>query len=92
MIDLKTTQEQADQLVQRLPKKILEKMAWLEEEVRRDPKTDVITGIGAKIIHERSQWNAMNDVTFELSHNMDRAFLSSQEAYRNLDRIMVRTN
>lgn len=91
MIDLQTLASQAEQIAKKMPVRLLEKLDWLKVEEIHDKKTDKIIGRTAKLAYPISQWNAFNTVTNELSHNKDRAMSSTDYAYAQLDKILVRS-
>lgn len=89
MLDLQTLDKQAEHLAKKLPARLLEKLDWITVEDVRNQK-DKVVGRTGKLAKPISQWDAFNSITYELSHNKDRAMSGTNWAYQNLDKILVR--
>ena len=90
MNEMVISKEQAELIGKRMPVTLAKKLEWLELKEVRDKKTDSLLGHIGKLLNPVKQYEAFNDITYELSHNTDRAFLSSQHTYGQLDKILVR--
>ncbi len=90
MNEMVISNKQAQLIGQKMPVNLVKKLGWVEAEEVRDKKTDKLLGHIGKLLNPVQQYEAFNDITYELSHNTDRAFLSSQYSYGQLDRILVR--
>jgi chaperonin cofactor prefoldin len=91
MNEMVISKKQAELIGQRMPHKLSDKLEWLKVEEVRDKKTDKLLGHIGKLLEPVKQYAALNDITYELSHNTDRAFLSSQTTYAQVDKILVRS-
>jgi hypothetical protein len=91
MTEMVISDKQAKLIAQRMPTKLTDKLDWLEVSEVRDNKTDKLIGHTGKLLDVIGQYKGFNDITYELSHNTDRAFLSSQYSYGQLDKILVRS-
>jgi hypothetical protein len=93
MTDLLVTQQQAELIAERMPKRLVDSLEWLD--VKKE-KVDVKTAEGTKtkmeteirITGKPTQWKAFNDITENLTH-VERAFHSKSYAYKQLDAILV---
>jgi len=96
MTELFMNIQQAEQIAKTMPKRLVDKLEWLEVKTS-DIEEKTATGVKVKKQHEVklkekvSQWRAFNDITEDLTHTQ-RAFESRTNAYRNLDKIMVVAN
>ncbi len=91
MNEMVISKKQAELIGKKMPVRIAKKLEWLELQEVREPKTDQFLGHIGKLLDPVKQYEALNDITYELSHNTDRAFLSSQNTYGQLDKILVRS-
>ena len=90
MSELQVSAEQAELLAKRLPVKLTDTLSWLNVSDNRDKKTDKLIGKAGTLSRDVDQWEAFNDLTHELSNNTDRAFLSTNESYAQVDKILIR--
>lgn len=93
MTEMIVSQEQAELIAKTMPKRLTEKLDWMEV---KENEIDVKTADGMKKAIERivtmktvpTQWKAFNDITEDLTH-VERAFDSRTKHYRQLDQILV---
>lgn len=93
MTDMIITQKQAEQLAKVMPKRMLDNLEWMN--VREEIVEERINGEMVQkektivnLVPNTNQWNAFNDMTFDLTHNA-RAFASRTKHYHSLDTILV---
>ena len=95
MTELFVTQQQAESIAARLPKRLTDALEWIEvKEEEQDVKVEgkTIKQMRRSVkLDQTKQWKAFNDITENLTH-VERAFQSKAYAYKQLDKILVIAN